>query len=889
MSLNFPSFLTQFFLLMLFGGFPLATMWASPLVNILQAPQLQIDRFTKGVAIGDFDSDGRDDIVSAYTFATDGVAISRNLGANKFSDPIRIVIPSFTIEATFVYDLDGDGKLDLIASSSLNDKIVVFRNASSGGGSIAFQPGVQYVTGGNQARSIAIVDFDGDGLADIGVASRDSNASVSIFRNLSSGNGILLAPRVDLPAAGVWNIVASDIDLDGKPDIVVGGSSSSRSVRVLRNTSSPANLSFETSTSFPIHGGATGIAAGDLDGDGRPDVVASNQNNDDVSILRNATTSSGPITFASRLDMSTGPAPSDVVMADFNLDGKIDIATSNSNGNSFSILENSSSPGSTSFAPRVLDFGVGLGPVHLAAGDFDENGRTDLVISNQSAGTISIAVNISQPGGRANFASRKDYLTPLKAPVTNLDGFDFDVDGDVDLAVSFNNISNVFRISIYRNNGQGDFTDRLDVVPVPPSYITGVEPTYLACGDLDGDGLADIALLAEYFRFGIFTQGILVFRNVTVPNGAPSFQFVETSFTFQSPLELKTADLDGDGKLDLIATYEPNIGPSEAGFVLRNTSVAGSISFSQAGAFTVSGLRVPVVVSDFNADGKTDFGYVNTSELRPSVTIQVNNGSGPGSLGFSPQNIAIENFSFASLVVCDLDNDSRNDLVTMGTEVRLSAFQNLSSGGDVTLGPEQTFTASFMSVVAGSVDLNNDGTKDVVGLNSAGYLGIYRNISTFSTLTFETEQQLPVGGNDNADSNVGAFGGIEIADFNGDGRPDIAQGYRGASIGLISVLLTPGSVTVSGFVRGSDGRGVRGGVVTVSGGNLSAPVFVNTGQIGFYSVSGLQAGQTYLVSVAARRFRFTPASVTPIQNVSNFNLTAAGLTRAESDKHSKLF
>ncbi len=154
-----------------------------------------------------------------------------------------------------------------------------------------------------------------------------------------------------------------------------------------------------------------------------------------VSVFRN-TASSGSITtgsFAAKVDFATGVRPISVAIADFDGDGKPDIAVANSdlNANSVSVLRNTASVGSitgSSFASKV-DFSTGSGPFSVAIGDMDGDGKPDLVVANNNSApaTISVLHNTASSGSitSSSFAAKVDFATgnnPISVAIADLDG-----------------------------------------------------------------------------------------------------------------------------------------------------------------------------------------------------------------------------------------------------------------------------------------------------------------------------------------------------------------------------------------------------------------------------------------------------------------------------------
>ena len=305
------------------------------------------------VRIADLNNDGLPEIIMACRKAasieilrntnTTAGTISFTNGATGINSSTRLGNNS-GVEEAIVADIDGDGKPDLIGAVSAAfvapfpggnpDTVVVYRNLLTGVGQ-PFSTTTSFARNvfpaGNGPHSVSAADFDHDGKPDL-VVSNDTSLTVCVLQNTSTSGSITFRPKFDLTiGSGTYpeQVVTGDLDGDGRADIIFCDASHNQ-LRVFRNGttgtssiltsssfSNTASLNFTTGTTgaaYPI-----GLALGDLNGDGRPDVVVANINENTISVFRNTSTVSGGISFAPKIDSATGANPIGVAIAD--LDG----------------------------------------------------------------------------------------------------------------------------------------------------------------------------------------------------------------------------------------------------------------------------------------------------------------------------------------------------------------------------------------------------------------------------------------------------------------------------------------------------------------------------------------------------------------------------------------
>jgi len=391
-----------------------------------------------GLTISDIDSDGKADLIVANCYGN-SISVFRNTSSlGSITSGSLAAKVDFTTENPVdlvIGDLDGDGKPDLVALNASMNTASIFRNTSSSG-SITFAAPVVFSTGW-RPYFVVIRDLDGDGKPDLVIANHDNN-TVSIFRNTCSLGSISFAAQFDLATVAYpWGLAVGDIDGDGKPDLVVC-KSGSQTVSVFRNTSSPGSITFAANVDFTTGTAPVGVAIGDIDGDEKPDLVVTNQSSNTVSLFRN-TSSSGSITtgsFAARVDFAIGTASYIVKIGDINGDGKPDLVVISANSGIVSVFRNISSSGSIttgSFAARV-DFTTGAWPTHVTIGDIDGDGKPDLAVTNAASNTFSIFRNtVPIVYTITSSAGPNGSITPSGLVQVNSDGnASFTISPDID-------------------------------------------------------------------------------------------------------------------------------------------------------------------------------------------------------------------------------------------------------------------------------------------------------------------------------------------------------------------------------------------------------------------------------------------------------------------------
>jgi hypothetical protein len=380
--------------------------------SLVAIPNLPAGLGPVRICIADIDGDGRPDLVASS--AWDGtISIYQNvitngsLAAGSFA-PRRVVLPMLSTNSDnpvdlAIADVDGDGKLDIVATDSDGGVVSIFRNIGTNSliTSDSFADRVDILTDLG-VRGVAAQDLNQDGKPEI-VVGNSEHDTVSIFENRSTPGLIWFGPPVVLAAAGPTAVVIADIDGDGNPDIVTANNGlTNAAVSIFQNPGITGDIdtnSFLPRVDFAGNNPADTLAVGDLDGDGRLDIVVGSVSGKTVSVYRNVS-SLGIIdtnSFAAPADFAAAGAVTSVALADVDGDRKLDLAFSAHGADAFSVFRNVSTPGSfttNSLAARV-NFSAGANPNGVALGDLDGDGRPDVVFGNFDDDTISVYRNNS--------------------------------------------------------------------------------------------------------------------------------------------------------------------------------------------------------------------------------------------------------------------------------------------------------------------------------------------------------------------------------------------------------------------------------------------------------------------------------------------------------------
>jgi gliding motility-associated-like protein len=330
----------------------------------------------------------------------------------------------------YIADIDGDGKPDLVIINETSGDISIFRNTSTMG-SVSFGAKVIFATAANPT-GLAVKDIDGDGKPDLVVTSY-YNGTISVYRNTATPgtiNGSSFAPPITIVTNyvdGYTLPIICDVDGDGKPDIILS-SPVGTSFAIVKNLSVPGTInaaSFAPKIDFSVLSSPAAITAGDLDGDGKPEIVVALTGTYGVFVYKNVATAGSitPLSLSAPQYFGSISSPAALSIADVDGDGKSDIIEASNNG--LSILRNTG-VNTIAFAQGV-NFNTHVAPGLLAVSDLDGDGKPDYLIADYLGTGVAIIKNLAIPGtiDATSFSNEIGYQTASASPgvaIGDLDG-----------------------------------------------------------------------------------------------------------------------------------------------------------------------------------------------------------------------------------------------------------------------------------------------------------------------------------------------------------------------------------------------------------------------------------------------------------------------------------
>jgi hypothetical protein len=497
------------------------------------------------IAIGQLIKGDNGDVVMG---TGNGAYVYINNGDGTFKTPV-LYGPSW-IDSIVIADINGDNKDDLVVSSYSSSAVWVMLGNGKGG----FTAGSSFATDG-YPNNVVVADFNSDNKLDFVVGQHGYANGQWMTMGLGNGDGTF---RSSQSYGYTWSglvsgIATADLNNDGNLDIVEAGGGTGVGITAMLGSS---HGSFGSPISTAVGcgqangNGVNSIAAGDVSGDGKVDVVATSLNigitncENVVAVLIGSGNGKfkTPVYYPTGVTVQSGS----VTLADLNGDGKLDIVVSNADG-SLSVLLNKGK--GIYGAANVITAASGTQGGNIVIGDFNKDGKLDIAITNYS-GT---AINLLLGNGDGTFKAPISTPSPIN-PIALAAG-DFNNDGKLDLALTSWNDSGA--LTIFTGNGDGTFavgtTYKFNAwTQCYPSG--GANPYWIGASDLNQDGKLDLAIAlqvtgceAEYSGENSFGAAV-----VYTGNGDGTFQLDRGPWlggVLNSGIAL--GDFNRDGMIDM--------------------------------------------------------------------------------------------------------------------------------------------------------------------------------------------------------------------------------------------------------------------------------------------------------------------------------------------------
>jgi hypothetical protein len=614
--------------------------------------QINVGPTPTALVAGDFNGDGNQDLA---VVSLEGLGILLGNGDGTFQ-PLVNIRDAFG-NALAVADFNGDGNLDLVVGDAQFGTL----NLLLGNGDGTFQPMVALDSGGNP-MALAVADLNNDGSPDLVMATGPDGQIVTI---LNQGNGTFDPPEV-FSVPGATALAIGDFNGDGNLDVacatLVDGAHGAESAVVLLlgqgngELGTPENI---VSEGNPY--GSALVAAADLNGDGKLDLVAISGSDGEYTLVL---LGNGDGTFQ-KPTAYVMAHPTVLGTADFNGDGKIDIVTANIfvDVSLLSVLLNKGD-GTFQVAPQAAlkAFKAGSESVGMASADLNGDGLTDFVVAQSTGAQVLLAAGDNQftPGEFIGTAANAAALGDVNG------------DGIPDLIMTTNTNS----VAVFLGKGDGTFQSALNSNAAGSQFA-------VAMGDFNGDGKPDLALIING-QIGVM-----------LGDGTGNFAKPAQLFRVGSDADsIAVGDFNHDGKLDAVVSNFGDPGKAGISLLLGN----GDGTFQPRTNLPLPGNAGPwqVQVADLNGDGNLDIVSSNNNESYLSIYL----GKGDGT--FKPPAKAPCAFAPENMVILDFNGDGIPDIAFMSFGEEDAGV--LAGKGDGTFAPAVFFGANvFPLQIAGGM------------------------------------------------------------------------------------------------------------------------------------------------------------------------------------------
>jgi hypothetical protein len=620
------------------------------------------------ITTGDFNRDGVPDLAVA---CADGNSVALLIGSGNGTFRQTAALAAASVanpRAVLSADVNADGLLDLIVTGYESNAVQLWIGNGAGG----FAKGTAWSGFAAHPQGIGVADFNHDGRIDIVVA-YDGPAGLAVLYGTTSG----FATPAAVSASQNLNVISTaDLNNDGWMDVAAASTANGRVAVYLGGA---RGLTFRAS--YATGPSPRGIAIGDVNHDGALDVTTANYGASTVSIL--AGTRTNPYTLRAAVDVAANQGSRALALADFNQDGRLDIATANQQVGLATVLLNQ-----TPFTGAGFSFSKSfIGPYgdtqssgnRVVPADFNRDGKTDLATLSAAYNSVDVIIT---GGARVTLHD-----------VTFLDGWivdDFNNDGNPDVLLAQGYPSTA--VSVFLGNGQGGFgtpvrtTSALQLQTVRATRMNGDAFPDLIAAALDPASGNSVILVMPGAGNGTFTVG----------RSRPIGSLVYV---------LGDGDFNRDGRQDAAVLLYPR------GLQVWFGDGAGGFASSQSSDVFLSNIESSIVTGDLNHDGYPDL--VASSD--GTLAILLGSGAGFGPPTYLP--LVSEGSGSGALALADLNMDGDLDIATDQGVIFFGS-------GDGSVVPARFDYQGYGVVVT---DFNRDGLPDVLFGYTNGQLGVLLN------------------------------------------------------------------------------------------------------------------------------------------------------------------
>ncbi|CAF0853554.1 unnamed protein product [Adineta steineri] len=640
-----------------------------------------------GLALGDFNHDGQLDIVIAnYNLNNVGVL----LGHTNGTFPLQTVFSTGDLSfptAVAVDDLNNDNELDIIVAISATENVGILFGYGNG----SFTNLDLYSTGvGSIPQAVTTGDFNNDKKLDIVVIDSGTDRIVTLLKydtgsfrkQITYSTGTGSTPRA---------VAAADLNNDGWLDFV-SGNSGTDNVGIFLGLGNGI-FSNQATYSTGIRSVTLAVTIADLNNDSYLDIVVANAFTDNVGIFLGF--GNGTFTDQTTFYTGTNSGPSGVIIADFNNDNRLDIAIALQLSGQMGVLL---AQGNGTFSDVVIySIDSNAGPTSIATGDFNNDNRLDIVVSNFLLGSISLFYG----NGNGIFSNMTNYTTGSGSQPGFVIVSDLNNDTILDIAVANLGTDN---IGVFYGNMNHSFYDQITF-----STGFGSAPNALVVEDFNNDNQLDFA----FANYGTNSIGVLL----QCINGTFFDPLIYATGDNSQPYNLAVGDFNNDKRLDIVVA---NFGTNNIGmfFGYVNEDFLNAPAYSTGFSSQVTS----IAVGDFNNDTRLDVVITNNATNNVKVIF----GSGYGTFLYDITYSTGDDSQPCSVSVADLNNDNRLDFVAANSGINtISIFL---SNGTGTFSNQITYSTGVDSQPYSVVilDFNNDTRLDIaVASYGASNIGVY--------------------------------------------------------------------------------------------------------------------------------------------------------------------